>query len=92
MYGEAEWIRCDSDVDLCDLGHISRVLKHEVNVRCVVAVPGWEIDSQEGEKYLIVNEHNLAMLRGWKNENDYLMSEEVEKLQKVLTKRCTRGQ
>ncbi len=70
----------------------SKVLKHEVKVRCVVAVPGWEIESQESESHLIVNERNLAMLRGWKDENDYLMSEEVEKLHKVLTKRCTRAQ
>lgn len=73
-------------------GEFSKVLKHEVNVRCVVAVPGWEIESQESENHLIVNERNLAMLRGWKDEHDYLMSEEVEKLQKVLTKWCTRAQ
>ena len=67
-----------------------KILKHEVRVRCVVAVPGWEIESQASEDYLIVNERNLAMLRGWKDENDYLMNEEVEKLQKLLTDRCTR--
>ena len=68
-----------------------KILKHEVHVRCVVAVPGWEIDSQASENHLIVNERNLAMLRGWKDENDYLMNEEVEKLQKLLTDRCTRA-
>lgn len=68
-----------------------KILKHEVNVRCVVAVPGWEIESQASADYLIVNERNLAMLRGWKDENDYLMNEEVEKLQKLLTDRCTRS-
>ena len=68
-----------------------KILKHEVNVRCVVAVPGWEIESQASADHLIVNERNLAMLRGWKDENDYLMNEEVEKLQKLLTDRCTRA-
>ena len=68
-----------------------KILNHEVNVRCVVAVPGWEIESQASASHLIVNERNLAMLRGWKDENDYLMSEEVEKLQKLLTDRCTRS-
>ena len=68
-----------------------KILKHEVHVRCVIAVPGWEIDSQASENHLIVNERNLAMLRGWKDENDYLMNEEVEKLQKLLTDRCTRA-
>jgi hypothetical protein len=68
-----------------------KILSKEVNVRCVVAVPGWEIESQASENHLIVNERNLAMLRGWKDQNDYLMNEEVEKLQKLLTERCTRA-
>ena len=68
-----------------------KILKHEVHVRCVVAVPGWEIESQASENYLIVNERNLAMLRGWKDQNDYLMNEEVQKLQELLTERCTRA-
>lgn len=67
-----------------------KILKHEVHVRTVVAVPGWEIESQSSAEYLIVNERNLSMLRGWKDEKDYLMNEEVEKLQKLLTDRCTR--
>jgi hypothetical protein len=68
-----------------------KILKHEVHVRCVVAVPGWEIESQASENHLIVNERNLAMLRGWKDQNDYLMNEEVQKLQELLTERCTRS-
>lgn len=67
-----------------------KILKHEVHVRSVVAMPGWEIESQSSSEYLIVNERNLAMLRGWKDQNDYLMNEEVEKLQNLLTGRCTR--
>jgi hypothetical protein len=67
-----------------------KILKHEVRVRSVVAVPGWEIESQASEDHLVVNERNLAMLRGWKDQHDYLMNEEVEKLQKLLTDRCTR--
>ena len=67
-----------------------KILKHDVHVRCVVAVPGWEIESQASENHLIVNERNLAMLRGWKDQNDYLMNEEVQKLQELLTERCTR--
>ena len=67
-----------------------KILKHEVRVRSVVAVPGWEIESQASADHLIVNERNLAMLRGWKDQNDYLMNEEVGELQELLTKRCTR--
>ena len=67
---------------------LRKVLKHDVRVRSVVAVPGWEIDSQSSDEHLIVNERNLAMLRGWKDQNDYLLNEEVEKLQKLLAARC----
>lgn len=67
-----------------------QVLKHELRVRSVVAVPGWEIDAQSSDEYLIVNERNLAMLRGWKDQNDYLLNEDVDKLQGLLTDRCTR--
>lgn len=67
-----------------------KVLQHEVRVRSVVAIPGWEIESQTSAEYLVVNERNLAMLRGWKDQSDYLMNEDVEKLQKLLTGRCTR--
>ena len=69
---------------------LRKVLEHDVRVRSVVAVPGWEVDSQSSDEHLIVNERNLAMLRGWKDQNDYLMNEDVEKLQKLLTARCTR--
>ncbi|MCH8071363.1 MAG: NERD domain-containing protein [Proteobacteria bacterium] len=69
---------------------IGKLLKHNVRVRSVVVVPGWEVDSQTSEAYLIVNERNLAMLSGWKDQNDYLMNEDVDLVQKMLTRRCTR--
>lgn len=62
----------------------------DIRVRAVVAVPGWEIDSQASEEYLVVNERNLSMLRGWRDQKDYLMNEDVEQIQKLLTERCTR--
>lgn len=61
-----------------------------VRVRSVIAVPGWEIESQESPDFLVVNERNLAMLTGWKDQSDYLMNEDVEAVQKMLTERCTR--
>jgi hypothetical protein len=30
------------------------------------------------------------MLSGWKDQADYLMNEDVEAIQKLLTQRCTR--
>jgi hypothetical protein len=67
-----------------------KLLGHKVRVRSVIAVPGWEIDSQASDEYLVVNERNLAMLSGWKEQKDYLMNEDVASIQKLLTERCTR--
>ena len=66
------------------------MLGHNVRIRTVIVIPGWEVDSQESEAYLAVNERNLTMLTGWKDPNDFLMNEDVDKVQKVLTERCVR--
>lgn len=67
-----------------------KVVGHEVRVRSVIAIPGWEIDSQQSTDYLLVNERNLAMLTGWKEQKDFLMNEDVEAIHAMLTERCTR--
>ena len=69
---------------------IRKLLKHDVRVRSVVVVPGWEIESQVSDEYLVVNERNLAMLSGWKDQRDFLMNEDVDIVQNMLTERCTR--
>lgn len=69
---------------------LSKLVGHAVRVRSVVAVPGWEVDSQFSDDYLIVNERNLPMLSGWKDQADFLMNEDVEIIQRELTERCTR--
>jgi hypothetical protein len=69
---------------------LRKALKHNVRVRTVIAVPGWEIDEQSSEHCLIVNERNLVMLGGWKDRKDYLMNEDVEALHEVLSVRCRR--
>ncbi len=69
---------------------IRKITGHEIRVRSVIAIPGWEIGLQESADHLAVNERNLAMLTGWKDQKDYLMNEDVEAVQELLTKRCTR--
>jgi len=69
---------------------IKKLTGHDVRVRSVIAVPGWEIVAQKSGDYLAVNERNVAMLTGWKDQADYLMDEDVEAIQKMLTDRCTR--
>ena len=69
---------------------ICRLLGHKIRVRSVIAVPGWDIGEQACESHLLVNERTIAMLRGWKDQSDYLMNEDVDDLQKELTTRCRR--
>ncbi|HSM29746.1 MAG TPA: nuclease-related domain-containing protein [Woeseiaceae bacterium] len=67
------------------------LLRNSVRVRSVIAVPGWHAESQTGNGHLVVNERTLPMLRGWRDEADYLMDEDVETLQQHLTKTCKRS-
>jgi hypothetical protein len=62
-----------------------RLLDHRVRVRSVIAVPGWEVHEQSSEEHLIVNDSSLPMLRGWKNQADYLMNDDVDAMHKMLT-------
>lgn len=63
---------------------LGKVVGHPIGVRPVIAVPGWEIESQASDRFLAVNERSVGMLRGWKNESDYLMNEDVDALQDFL--------
>jgi hypothetical protein len=67
------------------------LLRNSVRVRSVIAVPGWHAETQSGDAYLVVNERTLPMLRGWSSEADYLMDEDVQTLQRHLTKICKRS-
>lgn len=69
---------------------LRKVLGHEIHLRPVICIPGWEIDRQQSDEYLLVNERNIAMLTGWKDQKDFLLNEEVDAVQKELTRRCTR--
>jgi hypothetical protein len=66
-----------------------RLLDHRVRVRSVIAVPGWQIHEQPAGEHLIVNDRSLPMIRGWKDQADYLMNEDVNALHKLLTSRCS---
>lgn len=62
-----------------------RLLDHRVRVRSVIAVPGWQVHQQSNDEHLLVNDRSLPMLRGWKDQADYLMNEDVEALHEMLT-------
>ncbi len=65
-----------------------KILGKNIRVRSVIAVPGWEISKQSGNDHLLVNERNLPMISGWKDQRDYLMNEDVNALQNDLMGRC----
>ena len=67
------------------------VLGQKVRVRSVIALPGWDIEAQVNDDYLLVNEKNIAMLSGWKDATDHLMDDDVEILQNDLRARCIRA-
>ncbi|MDX1508623.1 MAG: hypothetical protein R3358_10110 [Woeseiaceae bacterium] len=66
----------------------ARLAGRAIRVRSVIAVPGWDIGEQSGNEHLLVNEHMLPMIRGWKDQNDYLVNEDLDVLQEALTRRC----
>lgn len=67
-----------------------KVASQQIRVRPVIAVPGWEVDAQSSADFLVVNECNLAMIGGWKDESDYLLNEDVGVIQRLLAGRCAR--
>lgn len=69
----------------------SELLGHKVRVRSVIAAPGWEIAEQTNEDHLLVNERNIGMLRGWKDNSDHMMNEDVDILKKEMMARCRRS-
>ena len=62
-----------------------RLLDHRVRIRSVIAVPGWQVNEQSSDEHLLVNDRILPMLRGWKDQADYLMNEDVAALHEMLT-------
>lgn len=74
---------------VAELAHeLSKRVGHNLRVRSVIAVPGWDISAQTGGEHLLVNERNLPMMRGWKDQTEYLMNEDVDEIQRWLSAQC----
>jgi hypothetical protein len=100
LHGNAlQFSNANTDDSIVDIGararrlekEFSDLLGHKVRVRSVIAAPGWDIAEQSNEDHLLVNERNIAMLRGWKDNTDHLMNEDVNALKKEMTARCRRS-
>lgn len=76
---------------LATAGRLARMLGKTigslVRVRTVLVVPGWEVEEQSDQGFLVVNERSLGMLRGWSERSEYLMNEDVETLHDMLAER-----
>ena len=89
----------DRDISIVDAAaktsrlerELGSLVDHKIRVRSVIAVPGWQIDGQSSEEHLVVNESNLPMLLGWKDQADYMMNEDVDAIHEQLTLRCRRS-
>jgi len=96
---ELHFVPRDNTVSIVDIAakttrlekDFRHLLRNSIRVRSVIAVPGWNVQNQSSEGHLVVNEHTLPMLRGWKDEADYLMNEDADALQKHLTSSCKRS-
>ncbi|NNC78443.1 MAG: hypothetical protein HKN77_10800 [Woeseiaceae bacterium] len=64
---------------------------HSIRVRSVIAIPGWHILEQNGNDHLLVNERTLPMISGWKDNDDYLMDDDLNLLHEHLTQLCKVG-
>lgn len=95
---ELQFSDSEDDVSIVDIAaktrrlekEFSELLGHKVRVRSVIAAPGWEIVEQTNEDHLLVNERNIGMLRGWKDNSDHMMNEDADRLKKEMTSRCKR--
>jgi hypothetical protein len=68
--------------------HFTQLIGQRVRVRSIIAVPGWETPEQADQRHLVVNERNVAMLLGWKDQTDLLMDDDVQILVQDLRLRC----
>ncbi|HNP34925.1 MAG TPA: hypothetical protein PKK10_03635 [Woeseiaceae bacterium] len=69
---------------------LGEITGRNIRVRSVLAVPGWDISEQLSHEHLLVNERTLPMVRGWNDQSDYLLDEEISAIQSNLTARCIR--
>ena len=58
--GEREWSIVDIAAKTSRLElKLSELLSHPINIRSVIAVPGWQAHGQASDDHLVVNENNL---------------------------------
>jgi len=70
---------------------LSRVVGHPIQVRSVIAVPGWTVTATKSDKHLLVNEKTVVVLTGWTDSGNYLMDDELAQIHDYLTARCVNG-
>lgn len=64
-------------------------LGHALTVRSVIVVPGWEVAAAEEGDILLVNQTGLTMMTGWRDQRAFLLDEEVQSLERILSERVS---
>jgi hypothetical protein len=68
---------------------LERDVSHPVNILSVIVVPGWEVETAEQGGHLLVNHVNLPVMTGWRDQQAFLMDDEVEVLERALAARVS---
>lgn len=63
-----------------------RLLGHALPARAVLAVPGWEVLTDQAGELLLVNEKTAITLLGWSRPSDQLLDEDAPALQERLAR------
>jgi hypothetical protein len=67
---------------------LRQVCGRPVQVRSVIALPGWEIADQSDTSHLLVNERNAGMILGWKDTTSFLLDDDVSAIREALSQNC----
>lgn len=67
---------------------VGRMLDHRIQVRAVLAVPGWEVAPVPDGGSLLVNEKNALMLPGWSRPADHVFEDDLPALQERFARLC----
>ncbi|MDX1442729.1 MAG: nuclease-related domain-containing protein [Gammaproteobacteria bacterium] len=63
---------------------LTRLVGHRVQVKSIIAVPGWNSQPDADANHLLLNENNLVSLASWNSADAFLMHEDLPNLESFL--------
>jgi hypothetical protein len=70
-------------------GELTRLVGHKVQVKSILAAPGWHSQPDADANHLLLNENNLVTMASWNSADAFLMHEDLPGLEKWLTDAST---